>query len=111
MADVEKRTDSQTTMLKALIGLTVAAMVVVIVGLVFVLARRLGWTLGWIYVGIFAATYAINLACLLRWNPELIRQARSASARARRPGTSVWACAVRARGDRNLRRRGTRGAR
>jgi protein-S-isoprenylcysteine O-methyltransferase Ste14 len=74
MADVEKRTDSQTTMLKALIGLTVAAMVVVIVGLVFVLARRLGWTLGWIYVGIVVATLAINLACLLRWNPKLIRR-------------------------------------
>jgi protein-S-isoprenylcysteine O-methyltransferase Ste14 len=74
MADVEKRTDSQTTMLKALIGLTVAAMVVVIAGLVFVLARRLGWTLGWIYVGIVVATLAINLACLLRWNPKLIRR-------------------------------------
>ncbi|MBW2280911.1 MAG: isoprenylcysteine carboxylmethyltransferase family protein [Deltaproteobacteria bacterium] len=42
-------------------------------GLVFVLALRLDWTLGWIYVGILAATWATTLACLLRWNPELIR--------------------------------------
>ena len=74
MADVEKRTDSQATMPKVLVGLTVAAMVVVFAGFVFVLARRLGWTLGWIYVGIVVATLTINLACLLRWNPELIRR-------------------------------------
>ena len=58
---------------KVIVGLTVATMVVV-AGLVFVLARRLGWTLGWIYVGIVVATLTINLACLLRWNPELIRR-------------------------------------
>ncbi len=74
MADVEKRTDSQATMPKVLVGLTVAAMVVVFAGFVFVHARRLGWTLGWIYVGIVVATLTINLACLLRWNPELIRR-------------------------------------
>ncbi|MGD8764215.1 MAG: isoprenylcysteine carboxylmethyltransferase family protein [Desulfobacteraceae bacterium] len=73
MPDAEKRTDSQTTMTKVFVGLTVAA-IVVVAGLVFVLARRLGWTLGWIYVGMFAAALAINLACLLRWNPELIRR-------------------------------------
>jgi protein-S-isoprenylcysteine O-methyltransferase Ste14 len=73
MPDVEKRTDSQTTRPKVIVGLTVATMVVV-TGLVFVLARRLGWTLGWIYVGIVVATLTINLACLLRWNPELIRR-------------------------------------
>jgi protein-S-isoprenylcysteine O-methyltransferase Ste14 len=74
MVDVEKRTDSQAMMPKVLVGLTVAAMVVVFAGFVFVHARRLGWTLGWIYVGIVVATLAINLACLLRWNPELIRR-------------------------------------
>jgi protein-S-isoprenylcysteine O-methyltransferase Ste14 len=74
MADVEKRTDSQATMPKVLVGLTVAAMVVVFTGFVFVLSRRLGWTLGWIYVGIVVATLTINLVCLLRWNPELIRR-------------------------------------
>ncbi len=47
MANVEKRTDSQATMTKVLVGLAVAAMVVV-AGLVFVLARRLGWAPGWI---------------------------------------------------------------
>jgi hypothetical protein len=73
MPNAEKRTDSQTTMTKVIVGLTVAA-IVVVAGLVLVLARRLGWTLGWIYVGMFVATLTINLACLLRWNPELIRR-------------------------------------
>lgn len=74
MPDVEKRTDSQTTMSKVLVGLTVTALVVVFAGFIFVNARRLGWTLGWIYVGMVAAALTINLACLLRWNPELIRR-------------------------------------
>jgi protein-S-isoprenylcysteine O-methyltransferase Ste14 len=74
MPDVEKRTDSQTTMSKVLVGLTVTALVVVSAGFIFVNARRLGWTLGWVYVGMVAAALTINLACLLRWNPELIRR-------------------------------------
>ena len=85
MADVEKRTDSQATMPKVLVGLTVAAMVVV-----FVLARRLGWTLGWIYVGIVVATLTINLACLLRWNPELIRR-RMRLSKFTKTWDKVWA--------------------
>jgi protein-S-isoprenylcysteine O-methyltransferase Ste14 len=85
MADVEKRTDFQATMPKVLIGLTFAAMVAVIAGLIFVLARRLGWTLGWIYVGIVVATLAINLACLMRWNPELIRRRMRLG-----KGTKTW---------------------
>ncbi len=85
MADVEKPTDFQATMPKVLIGLTFAAMVAVIAGLIFVLARRLGWTLGWIYVGIVVATLAINLACLLRWNPELIRRRMRLG-----KGTKTW---------------------
>jgi protein-S-isoprenylcysteine O-methyltransferase Ste14 len=47
---------------------------VVFAGFILVNARRLGWTLGWIYMGVVAAALAINLACLLRWNPELIRR-------------------------------------
>lgn len=74
MPDVEKRTDSQTTMPKAFVGLTVTAMAVAFAGVIFVNARRLGWTLGWIYTGMVAVALAINLACLLRWNPELIRR-------------------------------------
>jgi NO-binding membrane sensor protein with MHYT domain len=90
MAEVEKRTDSQTTIQKVLVGLTVAAMVVV-AGLVFVLARRLGWTLGWIYVGIVVATLTINLACLLRWNPELIRR-RMRVSKFTKTWDKVWLC-------------------
>ena len=73
MPDTEKRSDSHTTRAKFIVGLTVAA-IVVVAGLVFVLAPRLEWTLGWIYVGIVVATLAINLACLLRWNPVLIKR-------------------------------------
>jgi protein-S-isoprenylcysteine O-methyltransferase Ste14 len=73
MPNAEKRTDSQTTLPKVIVGLAVESMVVV-AGLVFVLARRLGWTLGWIYVGIIVATLTINMMCLLRWNPDLIRR-------------------------------------
>ncbi len=74
MPDIEKRSDSQTTMPKVLVGLTVTALVVAFAGFILVNARRLGWTLGWIYVGMAAATLIINLACLARWNPELIRR-------------------------------------
>jgi protein-S-isoprenylcysteine O-methyltransferase Ste14 len=85
MADVETRTDSRASMPTAVVGLAVAAVVVVLAGLLFALARRLDWTFGWIYVGIVVVTLAINLACLLRWNPELIRR------RARlRKGTKIW---------------------
>ncbi len=71
MADIETRAESQASTPTDLV-LAVAAAAVVLAGLVLVLARRLEWTLGWIYVGIFAATLAINLACLLHWNPQLI---------------------------------------
>jgi protein-S-isoprenylcysteine O-methyltransferase Ste14 len=74
MADVETRADSKTSIPMALVSLAVWAVVIVLGGFVLVLARRLDWTLGWIYVGIFAATLVINLACLLRWNPVLIRR-------------------------------------
>jgi len=74
MPDVEKRTDSQTTMPKVLVGLIVTALAIAFAGFIFVNARRLGWTLGWIYTGMVAAALAINLASLLRWNPELIRR-------------------------------------
>jgi len=85
MADVETRTDSPPPMPTALVGRAVAGGGLVCAALIFVLARRLGWTLGWIYVGIFAATLAINLACLLRWNPELIRRRVGV-----RKGTKTW---------------------
>ena len=49
MPDIEKRTDSQTTMPKVIVGLAVTALAVVFAGFIFVNARRLGWTLGWIY--------------------------------------------------------------
>jgi protein-S-isoprenylcysteine O-methyltransferase Ste14 len=85
MAEVETRTDSSAPTPTALVGLSIAGGGVVFAALIFVLARRLGWTLGWIYVGILAATLAINLACVLRWNPELIRARVGV-----RKGTKTW---------------------
>jgi len=74
MPDIEKRTDSKTARPKVLVGLIVTALVSVFAGFIFANSRRLGWTLGWIYVEMLAATLTINLACLLRWNPDLIRR-------------------------------------
>jgi protein-S-isoprenylcysteine O-methyltransferase Ste14 len=90
MPDVEKQTNSLTTMAKVLVGLTVAAMVVVFARFVFLNAPRLGWTLGWIYVGMVAATLTINLVCLLRWNPELI-QRRLRFGKFTKPWDMLWA--------------------
>ena len=72
MADVEKRTDSLATILKVLVGLTIAAMVIVFAGFVLMHAHRLGWKLGGIYVGIVVAGWMINLVFLRLLNPELI---------------------------------------
>ncbi len=85
MADVETRTDSRALIPTAFIKLAVAAVVIVLAGLIFLMAPRLEWTLGWIYVGIVVATLAVNLACVLRWNSELIRR----RARLGR-GTKAW---------------------
>ena len=90
MPGVEKRSISQKTMLKVVVGLTVAAIVVVFAGVVFTNAVQLGWTLGWIYVGIVAATFAINLVCLRLWNPELIRR-RMRVSKFSKTWDKVWA--------------------
>ena len=90
MPGVEKRSISQKTMLKVIVGLTVAAIVIVFAGFVFMNASRLGWTLGWIYVGIVAATLAINLVCLRLWNPELIRR-RMRVSKFSKTWDKVWA--------------------
>ncbi len=85
MADVETRTNFLASIPTAFVRLAVAAVVIVLAGLIFLMAPRLEWTLGWIYVGIVVATWVINLACLLRWNSELIRR------RARLgKGTKAW---------------------
>ena len=59
-------------MRSVVIGLIVSAVLVVSVGLVFALARRLDLTLGEIYLRLFAAALAINVVCVLCWNPALI---------------------------------------
>jgi protein-S-isoprenylcysteine O-methyltransferase Ste14 len=72
MAEIEKRAVSWATMLKAFVGLTIAAMVVVFAGFVLMHAHRLDWKLGGIYVGIVIAAWMINLVFLRLLNPELI---------------------------------------
>lgn len=69
----------------SLVALAAVAVVVVSGALVFVLAHRLGWTVGWIYVGICGAGIAVNLVCLLRWNPELIERRMHLG-----KGTKTW---------------------
>ena len=74
MVDVETRTNAPAPMPTTLIGLAVAAMVLVFATLLFVPAGRLDWTRGWIYVSVVVVNVTINLACLRRWNPELIER-------------------------------------
>ncbi len=63
----------------------VLAVVVIVAGLVIAFTVRLQWTFGRIYVRLLVVTLAVNLVCLLRWNPELLRQ-RMLPGR----GTKVW---------------------
>ncbi len=82
MTNIGARTDSRVSIQKASVGLIT---VIVLAGLILLMARRLGWTLGWTYVGVFVATWVINLGCVLRWNPVLVRRrARFGS------GTKAW---------------------
>ena len=74
MPKVKKTSTSQTKMSKVLVGLAFMVMTVVLASSFFVLARRLSWTLGWIYIGLIVLALTINFACLLRWNPELVRR-------------------------------------
>jgi protein-S-isoprenylcysteine O-methyltransferase Ste14 len=78
-------TSVNQSMPPARVSLAVAAVVVALGALVFVLARRLDWTVGWIYVGICGAGIAVNLVCLLRWNPELIERRMHLG-----KGTKTW---------------------
>ncbi len=85
MTELETGTDSPAAMPTTLVRVAVAAGIAFLAALVFVLARRLGWTLGWIYVGLVVAAIAVNLACLLRWNRDLIRRRIGL-----RKGTKSW---------------------
>ena len=85
MADAEKPTDFPATLLKILVGLAIAAIVVVFAGFVLVHAHRLGWKLGGIYVGIGAALFVSALAYFARPRPPL--PTRSDVSRARRHGS------------------------
>ena len=89
MANLKKRTDSLATILKVLVGLTIAAMVIVFAGFVLLHAHRLHWKLGGIYVGIVIAAWMINLVFLRLLNPELI--GRRVCAKWTKTWDKVWA--------------------
>ena len=72
MANYKKTTFSKATILKVLVGLTIATMVIVFAGFVLMHAHRLDWKLGGIYVGIIITAWMINLVFLRLLNPELI---------------------------------------
>jgi hypothetical protein len=69
--------------------MAVAGVVIIWAGLIFLMAPRLDWTLGWIYLGIVVTTLTINVACLLRWNCELIRR-RARLGRETKAWDMVW---------------------
>jgi hypothetical protein len=71
MASPETPADSRAAVPTGLV-LVGAVVAILCTGLVFVLGRQQEWTVGGTYLRLFAAALIINLACLLRWNPELI---------------------------------------
>ena len=72
MAEVKERTYSLATMMKVLVGITIAAIIIVFAGFVLMHAHRLDWKLYGIYIGIVIAAWMINLVFLRLLNPELI---------------------------------------
>lgn len=70
----ETRTDSPAPVSTARVGVAIAAMALVFATLLFVPAGRLDWMPGWVYVAIVVVNVGINVACLRRWNPELIER-------------------------------------
>ena len=72
MVEVKKRTYSLATMMKVLVGITIAAIIIVFAGFVLMHAHRLDWKLHGIYIGIVIAAWMINLVFLRLLNPELI---------------------------------------
>ncbi|MBT9314071.1 methyltransferase family protein [Leptothoe spongobia] len=69
----------------SLIAFSVVVAIIVLTGLLLVLGRWLGWTVGWMYLGIVTATWGIHLACLQRWNPELLKNRKKIN-----EGTKTW---------------------
>ena len=74
----------------ALVGLAIAAMMLVFAVLLFAPAGRLDWTLGWVYLGIVAVNVTTSWACLRRWNPELIER-RMRFGKGTKTWDKIWA--------------------
>ena len=88
MADIDTNTESHSavpTRPVAFGGLALAAMVVVLGGIICVQARQLDWTLGGIYLGLFAAHGLGGLVCVLLCNPVVIERRMFPG-----PGTKNW---------------------
>jgi protein-S-isoprenylcysteine O-methyltransferase Ste14 len=72
MTDLDTSADTPASKPTALAIVSVTILIIVISGLVFGFAAYLQWPLLSFYFALMIATVAINLACLMRWNPELI---------------------------------------
>ena len=90
MSDIEKRADSRIKMTRIIVGLIVTILAVVFAAFILFNAHRLSWTLGWIYVAMNASILIINFACLMRWNPKLIRR-RMRFSKFTKPWDMLWA--------------------
>ena len=84
MTDSGAPSNAHYSIPKSLVG-WVVVVIVALVWLFFVLVRRFDWTLGWIYVGIMIVAFSVNMVCLLRWNPVLIKRRMQYG-----KGTKVW---------------------
>jgi protein-S-isoprenylcysteine O-methyltransferase Ste14 len=85
VVDVEPHEDASDRVPTPLVGLAVAAMLLVFAALLFVPAGRLDWAFGWSYVFIVAVSVTISWVCLSRWNPELIERRMQFG-----EGTKAW---------------------
>jgi len=74
MTDTETYTDSQPPKPTGRLNWAITATGFVLAGLLFVLARQLGWTLGVTYMALYAAQSIISAGCILRWNPVIFKR-------------------------------------
>ena len=72
MKELETSADTPAAKPTVFAIVSVAMLIIVISGLIFRFADYLQWSLLSFYFALMIATVAINLACLMRWNPELI---------------------------------------
>jgi protein-S-isoprenylcysteine O-methyltransferase Ste14 len=85
MTDLDSSADSPASKPTALASVAATILIIGGSGLAYALAGYLQWTLLSFYIALMIAIIAINLACRIRWNPELIRRRVGF-----RSGTKIW---------------------